>query len=70
MRKQLRRREQSRQQEAQLVHRPQRQRMRDVVGKSHLRINRPHGIGERTTSGDDQHWSAARHRDRLLARVA
>jgi hypothetical protein len=44
--------------------------MRDVVGKSHLRINRPHGIGERTTSGDDQHWSAARHRDRLLARVA
>ncbi len=62
------RRQQRTQQHAELIHRPQRQRVRDVVGEAHLRVNCTHGIGERTAPGHDQHRPARGHLGRFRAR--
>ena len=64
---QLRSRQQRRQQHAELIHRPQRQHMRDFVGETHLSVDVAHRLGERATPGHDQHRPAPSELERVRA---
>ena len=55
--------QEGRQQQAELIHRPQRQRVRHIVGQPHRCVYAAHGVGERATPGYDEDGTLARQRN-------